>query len=138
MNQIIAESLGELTDADDMYYDENNNFNIRISYNYIKPKDHPQGYMKVYINNNMASISFFGPYYIYAENGNYKLSDSEIDMLMGILRKPYEYDKSLDIFHAAIRETNFCHDDNDFPPKDLIWKDIPEDLTIPDYTKLII
>ena len=36
MNQIIAESLGELTDADDMYYDENNNFNIRISYNYIK------------------------------------------------------------------------------------------------------
>ena len=73
MNQIIAESLGELTDADDMYYDENNNFNIRISYNYIKPKDYPQGYMKVYINNSMARISFFGPYYIYSENGNYKL-----------------------------------------------------------------
>ena len=73
MEQIIAKSLGELTDVDDIYYDKNNDFIIEISYNYIKPKDYPQGYMKVYINNNMARISFFGPYYIYVENGNYKL-----------------------------------------------------------------
>ena len=136
-NDLMSKSLGEYPiNYDNIYYDDN--IIIDVPYNYIKPKDYPQGYMKVYINNNMARISFFGPYYIYAENGNYKLSDSEIAILMDTLRKPYKYNKSLDIFHAAIRETNFCHDDNDFPPEGLSWKDIPEDLPIPDYTKLII
>ena len=136
MEQIIAKSLGELTDVDDIYYDKNNDFIIEISYNYIKPKDYPQGYMKVYINNNMARISFFGPYYIYAENGNYKLSKEEIELLMDTLRKPYEWDTKLDVFHAAIVMMNFYHHDNDFPPNGLGWNDIPEDLSIPDYTKL--
>ena len=134
-NDLMSKSLGEYPiNYDNIYYDDN--IIIDVPYNYIKPKDYPQGYMKVYINNNMARVSFFGPYYIYAENGNYKLSDSEIAILMDTLRKPYKYNKSLDIFHAAIRETNFCHDDNDFPPEGLSWKDIPEDLPIPDYTKL--
>ena len=132
---LMSKSLGEYPiNYDNIYYDDN--IIIDVPYNYIKPKDYPQGYMKVYINNNMARISFFGPYYIYAENGNYKLSDSEIAMLMDVLRKPYEYDKSLDIFHAAISMMNFYHSDNDFPPEGLIWKDIPEDLPMPDYTKL--
>ena len=134
-NDLMSKSLGEYPiNYDNIYYDDN--IIIDVPYNYIKPKDYPQGYMKVYINNNMARISFFGPYYIYAENGNYKLSDSEIAMLIDVLRKPYEYDKSLDIFHAAISMMNFYHSDNDFPPEGLIWKDIPEDLPIPDYTKL--
>ena len=134
-NDLMSKSLGEYPiNYDNIYYDDN--IIIDVPYNYIKPKDYPQGYMKVYINNSMARISFFGPYYIYAENGNYKLSDSEIAMLMDVLRKPYEYDKSLDIFHAAISMMNFYHSDNDFPPEGLIWKDIPEDLPIPDYTKL--
>ena len=134
-NDLMSKSLGEYPiNYDNIYYDDN--IIIDVPYNYIKPKDYPQGYMKVYINNNMARISFFGPYYIYAENGNYKLSDSEIAMLMDVLRKPYEYDKSLDIFHAAISMMNFYHSDNDFPPEGLSWKDIPEDVPIPDYTKL--
>ena len=134
-NDLMSKSLGEYPiNYDNIYYDDN--IIIDVPYNYIKPKDYPQGYMKVYINNNMARISFFGPYYIYAENGNYKLSDSEIAMLMDVLRKPYEYDKSLDIFHAAISMMNFYHSDNDFPPEGLSWKDIPEDLPMPDYTKL--
>ena len=134
-NDLMSKSLGEYPiNYDNIYYDDN--IIIDVPYNYIKPKDYPQGYMKVYISNSMARISFFGPYYIYAENGNYKLSDSEINMLINVLRKPYEYNKSLDVFHAAIRETNFCHDDNDFPPEGLSWKDIPEDLPMPDYTKL--
>ena len=134
-NDLMSKSLGEYPiNYDNIYYDDN--IIIDVPYNYIKPKDYPQGYMKVYINNSMARISFFGPYYIYAENGNYKLSDSEIAILMDTLKKPYKYNKSLDVFHAAIRETNFCHDDNDFPPEGLSWKDIPEDLPMPDYTKL--
>ena len=134
-NDLMSKSLGEYpVNYDNIYYDDN--IIIDVPYNYIKPKDYPQGYMKVYINNNMARISFFGPYYIYAENGNYKLSDSEITILMDVLRKPYEYDKSLDIFHAAISMMNFYHSDNDFPPEGLSWKDIPEDLPMPDYTKL--
>ena len=134
-NDLMSKSLGEYPiNYDNIYYDDN--IIIDVPYNYIKPKDHPQGYMKVYINNNMARISFFGPYYIYAENGNYKLSDSEIAMLINVLRKPYEYDKALDIFHAAISMMNFYHSDNDFPPEGLSWKDIPEDLPMPDYTKL--
>ena len=134
-NDLMSKSLGEYPiNYDNIYYDDN--IIIDVPYNYIKPKDYPQGYMKVYINNNMARISFFGPYYIYAENGNYKLSDSEIAMLMDVLRKPYEYDKSLDVFHAAISMMNFYHSDNDFPPEGLSWKDIPEDLPMPDYTKL--
>ena len=134
---VISKSLGELVpNCDNIYCDDN--ITIDASYNYIKPKDYSQGYMKVYFGNNLCRISFFGPYYIYAENGNYKLSDSEIAILMDTLRKPYKYNKSLDVFHAAIRETNFCHDDNDFPPEGLSWKDIPEDLPIPDYTKIII
>ena len=117
-NDLMSKSLGEYPiNYDNIYYD--NNIIIDVPYNYIKPKDHPQGYMKVYINNNMARISFFGPHYIYAENGNYKLSDSEIDVLMNALRKPYEYDKSLDVFHAAISMMNFYHSDNDFPPEGL-------------------
>ena len=136
-NDLMSKSLGEYPiNYDNIYYDDN--IIIDVPYNYIKPKDYPQGYMKVYISNSMARISFFGPYYIYAENGNYKLSDSEINILMDTLKKPYKYNKSLDVFHAAIRETNFCHDDNDFPPEGLCWKDIHEDLPIPDYTKLII
>ena len=134
-NDLMSKSLGEYPiNYDNIYYDDN--IIIDVPYNYIKPKDYPQGYMKVYINNSMARISFFGPYYIYAENGNYKLSDSEIAMLMDVLRKPYEYDKSLDIFHAAICMMNFGHHEDDFPPEGLSWKDIPEDLPIPDYTKL--
>ena len=133
----ISNLLGERNDyIENIYEDPEHDFYIQIPYNYIKPKDYPQGYMKVYINNNMARISFFGPYYIYAENGNYKLSDSEIAILMDTLRKPYEYNKSLDIFHAAISMMNFGHHEDDFPPEGLSWKDIPEDLPIPDYTKL--
>ena len=73
-NDLMSKSLGEYPiNYDNIYYDDN--IIIDVPYNYIKPKDHPQGYMKVYINNSMARISFFGPYYIYDENGNYKLSD---------------------------------------------------------------
>ena len=131
----MAASLGEKPLNYDTVY-ESDDMLIDVPYNYIKPKDYPQGYMKVYFGNNLCRISFFGPYYIYAENGNYKLSDSEITILMDVLRKPYEYDKSLDIFHAAISMMNFYHSDNDFPPEGLSWKDIPEDLPMPDYTKL--
>ena len=134
-NDLMSKSLGEYPiNYDNIYYDDN--IIIDVPYNYIKPKDYPQGYMKVYINNNMARISFFGPYYIYAENGNYKLSKEEIELLMDTLRKPYEWDTKLDVFHAAIVMMNFYHHDNDFPPNGLEWNDIPEDLSIPDYTKL--
>ena len=134
-NDLMSKSLGEYpVNYDNIYYDDN--IIIDVPYNYIKPKDYPQGYMKVYINNNMARISFFGPYYIYAENGNYKLSKEEIELLMDTLRKPYEWDTKLDVFHAAIVMMNFYHHDNDFPPNGLEWNDIPEDLSIPDYTKL--
>ena len=133
----ISNLLGERNDyIENIYEDPEHDFYIQIPYNYIKPKDYPQGYMKVYFGNNLCRISFFGPYYIYAENGNYKLSDSEINMLINVLRKPYEYDKSLDVFHAAICMMNFGHHEDDFPPEGLSWKDIPEDLPMPDYTKL--
>ena len=133
----ISNLLGERNDyIENIYEDPEHDFYIQIPYNYIKPKDYPQGYMKVYINNNMARISFFGPYYIYAENGNYKLSKEEIELLIDTLRKPYEGDTKLDVFHAAIVMMNFYHHDNDFPPNGLEWNDIPEDLPIPDYTKL--
>ena len=133
----VSKILGERNDyIENIYEDSEHNFYIQIPYNYIKPKLYPQGYMKVYINNNMARISFFGPYYIYAENGNYKLSKEEIELLMDTLRKPYEWDTKLDVFHAAIVMMNFYHHDNDFPPNGLEWNDIPEDLSIPDYTKL--
>ena len=38
--------------------------------------------------------------------------------------------------NVAILEMNAGHHDDDFPPKGLEWNDIPEDLPIPDYTKL--
>ena len=136
MEQIIAKSLGELTDVDDIYYDKNNDFIIEISYNYIKPKDYPQGYMKIYFGNNLYRISFFGPYYILAENGNYKLSKEEIDIFIDELRKPYKYGDGESRFREEILEMNAGHHDDDFPPKGLEWNDIPEDLPIPDYTKL--
>lgn len=65
---------------------------IDVPYNYIKPKDHPHGYMKVFFigRNEMARISFYVPYYIYAEeNGNYKLNKDEIDHLIKALNEPH-------------------------------------------------
>ena len=136
VNYIMAESLGEYPiNYDTIYYDDI--MYIDVPYNYIKPKNYPQGYMKVYFGNNMARISFFGPYYIYAENGNYKLSKEEINMFINALNKPYEWDKSINNFQAAIKLMNFGHHEDDYPPKGLTWIDIPEDLPIPDYTKLL-
>ena len=134
----VSKILGERNDyIENIYEDPEHNFYIQIPYNYIKPKNYPQGYMKVYFGNNMARISFFGPYYIYAENGNSKLSKEEIDMLIDALNKPYEYGDGETIFQEAILEINAGHHEDDYPPKGLTWIDIPENLPMPDYTKLI-
>lgn len=135
MNDIMSKSLGEKPiNYDTIYYDDN--LYIDIPYNYIKPKNCPQGYMKVYIKNHMSRISFFGPNYVYAENGNYKLSNDEINLLINALNKPYEWNNKITNFKAAIIIMNYCHNNDENRTPDQIWKNIPEDLPMPDYTKL--
>ena len=56
----ISNLLGERNDyIENIYEDPEHDFYIQIPYNYIKPKDYPQGYMKVYFGNNLSRISFF-------------------------------------------------------------------------------
>lgn len=55
----MAASLGEKPLNYDTIYEDDKIY-IDVPYNYIKPKDHPHGYMKVFFigRNEMARISF--------------------------------------------------------------------------------
>lgn len=134
----MAASLGEKPLNYDTVY-ESDDMLIDVPYNYIKPKDHPHGYMKVFLlnKNEMARISFYGPYYIYAEeNGNYKLNKDEIDHLIKALNEPHVWNPKYNNFQTAIQMMNYCHHNDENRRPDQEWEDIPEDLPMPDYTKL--
>ena len=127
--------LGEKPiDISTIYEDYENDFYISVPYNYKKPNNFPHGYMKVYFGDKFCRLSFFEPEYIYAENGNYIMTKEQINLLMEVLNKPYKFDSTINNFQAAIYDMNFGNNEDKAESDE--WQDIPNNLPIPDYTKL--